>query len=55
MMVVVIISERNKSTWVDRAEDGKGKIDTGRRDGDYTCLAKGKHRPRTIVQGGRTQ
>jgi hypothetical protein len=50
MMVVVIISERNKSTWVDTGRQRwETKIDTRRRDGDYTCLAKGKHRPRTIV------
>jgi hypothetical protein len=27
------------------------KIDTGSRDGVYTCLGRGKHRPRMTVQG----
>lgn len=31
------------------------KIDTGRRDGDYTCLEGGKHRPRTIGLGEKTR
>ena len=36
---------------VNRGQSREMKIDTSRRGGDYTCLAKGKHRPRTIRGG----
>lgn len=32
-----------------RQQRWETKIDTRRRDGDYTCLERGKHRPRTVV------
>jgi hypothetical protein len=37
-----------------RQQRWEKKIDTRRRDGDYTLLERGKHRPRTVVHGKKT-